>query len=118
MNTDEKSTFGLSENIAGMLCYLGGWVTGLIFMVCERKNKTVRFHALQSLVWFGALSIVTTVVTMLSKFWIIGILFGIVGGILGFVWVVTWLFLMLMAYTGKTFHMPILGDAVERTISK
>ena len=44
------STTGLEPNVAGLLCYLGGWITGIIFLVIEQKSRFVRFHALQSIV--------------------------------------------------------------------
>jgi uncharacterized membrane protein len=48
----------LKENVACLICYAGFWVTGIIFLVIEKKNKTVRFHAMQSLVVFGILNII------------------------------------------------------------
>jgi len=52
------STTKLAPNKAGLLCYVGFWVTGIIFLIIERKNKWVRFHAMQSLVVFGILNII------------------------------------------------------------
>ena len=43
-----KATFGLDENIASAACYVLGWLTGIIFFLMEKDNKTVRFHAMQS----------------------------------------------------------------------
>ena len=47
-----KTSVGLQANVAGLLCYLVGWITGLIFFLIEKENKFVRFHALQSLITF------------------------------------------------------------------
>ena len=55
------SSTSLKPNVAGLLCYLGVWVTGIIFLIIERKNKLVRFHAMQSLVTFGILHIVIAI---------------------------------------------------------
>ena len=52
---------GLQENVAGLLCYILGWVTGIIFLILEPENKFVKFHAIQSIIVFGALSIVSAV---------------------------------------------------------
>src|ERR1700727_3750405 len=41
-------TEGLEENVAGLLCYVLGWVTGLIFFLID-KRPFVRFHAAQSI---------------------------------------------------------------------
>ena len=52
----ETST-GLKENTAGVLCYVLGWVTGIVFLIIEPKNKFVRFHALQSIITFAAVNV-------------------------------------------------------------
>ena len=46
----EKTSTGLDENVAGLLCYILGWITGIVFLVIEPDNKFVRFHALQSII--------------------------------------------------------------------
>ena len=50
-----KSSLGLDPNVAALLSYLGGFVSGIIIFVLEKDNKFVRFHAMQSLILFGAL---------------------------------------------------------------
>jgi len=52
-----KTSLDLDENMVGLLCYIGGWITGIIFLVLEKENKFVRFHALQSLLTFLPLSV-------------------------------------------------------------
>ena len=54
----EKTSTGLQENVAGLLCYVLGWVTGLIFILIEKENKFVRFHAMQSIVTFGSITVI------------------------------------------------------------
>jgi uncharacterized membrane protein len=46
----EKTALGIEENIAGALCYVLGWLTGIVFLLLEKENRFVRFHAIQSLV--------------------------------------------------------------------
>ena len=53
----ESTSLGMRARTAGWLCYLFGWVTGLIFFLLERENRFVRFHAMQSLLFFGILSV-------------------------------------------------------------
>lgn len=52
---------GLAANVAGLLSYAGWWMTGIIFLVLEQKNDWVRFHAAQSIVVFGAVTIAQAV---------------------------------------------------------
>ena len=54
----QESTMGLAPNIAGLLCYVLFWVSGIIFLILEQKNNWVRFHAAQSIIVFGTLSLV------------------------------------------------------------
>ena len=57
---------GMSENVAAFLCYLVGWVTGIIFFLID-KRPFVRFHAAQSIIVFGGLHVINIIV---------GIVFG------------------------------------------
>ena len=104
----EKTSTGLTENVAGLLCYVLGWVTGIIFILIEQENKFVRFHAFQSTVVFGVFSVATGILG-----WI-----PIIGSILiGIIWVVgfiLWIVLMIKAYQGVKYKLPWAGDMAER----
>ena len=107
----KKSVFGLDENIAGLLCYLLGFVSGIIILIMERENKFVRFHALQSTMWF----ILLTIVSLVSG-WIFGwipLIGGLISSVLTLLTVASAIFLMYNAYMGKQFKIPIIGDVVE-----
>ena len=101
------STTGLQPNVAGLLCYLGGWITGIIFIIIEQKNKFVRFHALQSIIIFGALTVASA---MLGWIPFIGGFFGAVIGILAFI---LWILLMVKAYQGELYKVPVAGQVAE-----
>ena len=115
MSEEEKSSTGLDSNIGGLLSYVLGWITGLIFFLLEKKDEFVRFHAMQSLIVFGAIAVFSIV---------FGVLFRIpfVGPILGsFFWigsVVLWIILMVKAYQGERFKLPIAGDLAEKYSGK
>ena len=113
-----KSVFDLDEKIAGLLSYALWFVSGIFFYVMERENKFVRFHALQSTVWFLALAVVGWILGVLSNFWILGSLFSFLNGLVWLVSVGSWLYLMYMAFKGAEFKIPILGDAVWNQINK
>jgi len=114
---------GLAENVAGTLCYVLGWITGLIFFFID-KRPFVRFHAAQSIVVFGALHILLIV---------LGIAFGVslmAGGWAGFsigwaiyrlvdlVALVLWIVLMIKAYQGEKFRVPVAADIAESIAGK
>src|SRR2546421_10757894 len=62
---DPTST-GLNARTEALLSYVLGWFSGLIFFVIERKNRFVRFHAAQSFIFFGIVSVVYIVIRLLS----------------------------------------------------
>jgi len=102
---------GLSPNAAGLLCYLGGWITGIIFLVLEQKNKWVRFHAAQSLVVFG---VFTVAVTVLGWIPLVGVVFSSLVSVAAFI---LWIILMVKAYQGARIKLLWAGNAAERIIS-
>ena len=108
-----KSVFDLDEKIAGLLTYVLCFFSGIFFLIAEKENKFVRFHALQSTVWFLFLLVLTFVVNL---FWWIPLLGGLLAWIVRLVWLVSWIYLMYMAYKGATFKIPVLGDAVWNQI--
>ena len=112
----EKTSTGLEANIAGLLCYVLGWVSGLVFILIEKENKFVRFHAIQSIVVFGALTVVSIVLSLFSAIPWVGVIFGIVNWIIGLLALVLWIVLMIKAYQGTMYKLPWAGNfAEERT---
>jgi uncharacterized membrane protein len=105
-----KASFGLDENIVSLLCYLVVWVTGIIFYLVEKDNKMVKFHALQSVLTFLPLNIL---------YWILGYIFWwsgigyIVTLILGIIMFILWIVLMIKAYQGEKYKLPIVGDIAD-----
>jgi uncharacterized membrane protein len=112
----EKSSTGLDANLAGLLAYVAGFITGVVFLVLEKDSKFVRFHAMQSVMTFIGLFIVNiafTIVGFIPFFgWIIS-LFGLFLIPLGFI---LWIVLMLKAYQGEWFKLPIVGDMAMKQV--
>jgi len=102
------STLNLEPNVAGLLCYVGGWITGVIFLVLEQKNKFVRFHAIQSIIVFGILHLASAALNHIP---IVGWFFGVIIGIFGFI---LWLVLMVKAYHHQLYKVPWAGDLAEK----
>jgi len=103
-----KATFGLDENIAAAATYVLVWVTGIIFILVEQNNKTVRFHAMQSILTFLPLQIIIYILGWF--FW----MFYFLVWILDLLVIILWLVLMIKAYQGEKFKLPIVGDIAER----
>lgn len=97
---NNKTSTGLQENVEGLLCYLGGWITGLIFFLIEKDSKFVRFHAVQSIGVSVVLMILGFIPIVNLFVWILGL--------------VLWILLMVKAYQGKMFKLPVIGDFAEK----
>ena len=110
MTEEIKTSTGMNQNVAGLLCYLAGWITGLIFFLIEKENRFVRFHAMQSIITFGSL----TVIFMILGF--IPFVGWVLMPILGIVQLVLWIVLMVKAYQGQLFKLPVIGDMAEKNI--
>ena len=94
--------------MAGLLSYVLGWVSGLVFILLENENKFVRFHAMQSIIVFGSLNIISIVIGSIP---FIGWGVASVIGVLSFV---LWIVLMIKAYQGEMFKLPWAGDLAEK----
>ena len=129
--TVAKSSTGLDENLAALLSYVFGWISGLIFFLMEKDSRLVRFHAMQSIL-LGAAAIVIFVV-----FWIVAVVsslvVGYISGILGgIVWIVMMLvggalgigifvaaiISLIKAYQGQYFKLPVIGNYAEKFSAK
>jgi len=113
----------MAENVAGFLCYIVGWVTGIIFFLID-KRPYVRFHAAQSIVVFAGLHIISFVLGMFF-----GVSFFATGfagfsatwallGVIDLVAFVLWILLMIKAYQGERFRVPIAADIAEKLFGK
>ncbi|MGA2159554.1 MAG: DUF4870 domain-containing protein [Dehalococcoidia bacterium] len=99
-----KSSMGMEENVAALLSYVLGWVTGLIFFLIEKESKFVKFHAMQSIITFGALTILS-----ILFFWLPVLIW-----LLNVIGLVLWIVLMIKAYQGVKFKLPFIGDLAEK----
>ena len=103
MEEKQKSSTGLDENVAGFICYLFGFITGIVFLVVEKESRFVKFHAMQS------------TITFLGLFVII-LLFGgipVIGSLIVIFSLILWLVLMIKALQGKRYLLPIVGKMAE-----
>lgn len=102
----EETRLRLRENVAGLLCYLLGWITGAIFLIIEPKNRFVRFQAFQSVIVFGILTALLAAVGWSSVGFLIWPVFGL--------FIAFWFWLMLAAVCDFKYRLPIVGGLVER----
>jgi uncharacterized membrane protein len=126
-----KSSTGLDENIAALLAYVFGWLSGLIFFLIEKDSKLVRFHAMQSILLNVSLAILAFVIwIVVFIFWIIaaqlsdvlGMLIGLVATLLWIAFsvciLIAWVMCLIRAYQGQYFKLPVIGNFAEKFSSK
>ena len=113
-------TAGLDENVAGLLCYVLGWITGLIFFLID-KRPFVRFHAIQSIgmsiALFAVYLVIGVLFTMLH-FMSMGFLALAIYPLLGLLVFVLWIFMMYKAYQHEKFMLPIIGPIAANMAGK
>lgn len=110
-SNENGSSTNLNENVAGLLCYLGSFVTGIIFLILEKKSKFVRFHAMQSIVFFGGLVVIRFILDYVPFGGIINMLLGLLGFIM-------WIIFMVKAYQNEYFKFPVTGQVAEDFVNK
>ncbi len=110
------STMQMEPKTAAGLSYVLGWITGIIFFLMEKQNRFVRFHAMQSILFFGGLSVLSIVLQVVTGLNIpfLSFLTFCVNGLLGIVGLVGWIVLLINGFQGKYFKLPIIGDYAEK----
>lgn len=119
----------MSVNTAGLLCYVLGWITGIVFVVREKKSTFVKFHAWQSIMTFGVLTVAPII--LLGLAYLIGysrgdllgtilaiIIIAAIGVLIGILNPILWIILMIQARRGKMWKVPWAGNWAEKQATK
>jgi uncharacterized membrane protein len=118
------STTGLDARLASVLCYSVWWVTGGLFLLLERQHRVIRFHAAQSLVLFGAVSVLLVALGALSA--MAALVFSsqayqLVRLFADLVWAGAaglWLVLVLRAWRGEVWRVPLVAALADRIVDR
>ncbi len=107
-----NTKLGLSENAEGALAYVFGFISGIIFLIIERKNQFIKFHSLQSIMFFICVLILNFLISAVFSFPLLGFVFFkfIVSGFVAFVSFIAYIILIVMAYCGKVVKIPYIGE--------
>jgi uncharacterized membrane protein len=134
--TSQTGGTGLDPKVAAAISYI--WIVGLVFFFIEKENKFIRFHAMQSILFGIANSVIMMVLAIIAV--IMTFAFGIGGAMVGggigtliqmlvwVIWLIFWLLAMLFlvglilaavkAYQGKKFKLPLIGNMAEKIVNK
>ncbi|MCD6367595.1 MAG: DUF4870 domain-containing protein [Candidatus Aenigmarchaeota archaeon] len=107
-----NTALGMEENKEALLTYILGWLTGIVFLVIEKENKFVRFHAMQSTVTFIGLAVLSFIVGLIPFFNVVLV------PIVGVITVIVWIICMVKAYQGEKYKLPIVGNFSENLLQK
>ena len=103
-----KSSTGMQPNLAALLAYVLGLVTGLVFFLIEKESRFVKFHAMQSIAFSLVLFMAGLIMAFIPFIGVMG------GALLNLAGLVVWVILMVKAYQGDWFKLPVLGDFAEK----
>ncbi len=106
---------GLTDNLAGMLAYIT-IIPAIIFLVLEPYNKRrfIRFHSLQCIFFAIALFILGIALSILSFIPFAAFVTIPLHFLLGVGGLIVWVILLLKAYQGQMFKLPVIGDMAEK----
>jgi uncharacterized membrane protein len=109
-----SASAGMTDNVAGALSYLLGFITGILFLVLEpyNRNRTVRFHAFQSIFLSVGIIILHFVISSLSVMSLALTL--LLSMLLSLASLLIWLFMMWKTYQGEKVVLPVVGPLAEK----
>lgn len=105
-----SSSTGLPSNVGGALSYLFGCFSGVFFLLVERRDAYVRFHAAQSTITFLAVVVISLVLGSVPGIgWLLS-------GVFSLMTFVLWAVLIFKAFTGERYKLPYVGEFADRQI--
>ena len=106
--------------LAAILCYSIGWLTGLLFLLFARENRFVRFHALQSLAFFGSINLLDIALVKIAMYHLPYLSHLAIPGflLLNFIAFIGWCVAIVQASRGKYYRLPFIGDLVAASINR
>lgn len=103
-----RSSTGLDANIAAVLAISVTWISGLVFLLLERESPFVRFHAMQSFIFFGAVTLVAVVVAAVP------VLPSALTALVSVIALAAWVVLLVQALRGRWFALPVVGRIARK----
>ena len=113
-NSDKSCSTGLSQETAVLLAYLFIWVGGAIFLAMEKKNRHVRFHAMQSLIFSLTATAIVFVLSILAIIPLLGFLISFI--LKPIIVVAFWIAVILIVVKtngGESVRLPIIADLAD-----
>jgi uncharacterized membrane protein len=109
---------GLTPNVAAGLACVFSLVGGIIFLVLEKKDLFVRFWAMQATIFGAAVFAFGILLMILVKIPFLGVLIALLSLLVYLGIFVVWLLMVIKAFTGKEWEMPIIGKIAREQLAK
>jgi uncharacterized membrane protein len=105
------SAGGIDKKTGSWLSYLLWWITGIIMLFVGKNDPDVKYHAAQSIVFFGSITVLQVILSILGNF--LGIL-GVLSALVGLVGLVYWIIALVKAFSGngERFELPLVGGVI------
>ncbi|GHO74847.1 hypothetical protein KSD_26180 [Ktedonobacter sp. SOSP1-85] len=115
----EPMSINMQPNVAAGLAVIFGWISGLVFFLIEKQNRFVRFYAMQSILFSGAIFVINIILSIATGTLPSGVALalGCASSILWIAFFVGWLITLINAFQGKTFKLPVIGDLAEKYVN-
>jgi uncharacterized membrane protein len=109
---------GLSDNAASGLAYVT-FIPAIVFLVTApyNQNKTIRFHSWQSIFLFIACVAIDVALSVLLRVPFLGFMTLLLWPLVGLAFFIVWILLLIKAFNGQRFKLPIIGDLAEKQAS-
>jgi uncharacterized membrane protein len=106
---------GLTDNVAGMLAYVT-IIPAILFLVLEPYNRSrfIRFHAFQSIFFYVAWMVLWVALSFVGALPVLGWATVLLWPLLGLGGLILWVLLLMKAYGGQMWKLPVVGDLAEK----
>ncbi len=117
-----QTSLGMAPNVAGLLCYVPcciGLIFSIVVAIAEKKNRSVRFHAFQSLLLHAAVIVLSIglnlaqVALAVIDLGAVGLLLSLVGMVIGVGFLGLMIFMMIKANGGEELELPVIGPMAK-----
>jgi uncharacterized membrane protein/ribosomal protein L40E len=117
----DSGTTSLPANVAHFLCYIAGWVSGIVFLIIEKKDRATHFHAWQSIITFGTITVLSWLFTFMPAVGMLSVGWFFSWAVWAIIYVgglALWIILIIKALQGLDYHLPIVGPIAHNLAYK
>ena len=117
--TDKTCSTGLSQETSIILSYLLVWIGGVIMLKMERKNRFVRFHAMQSTIYSLFATAVVIVLSLMSFIPLLGFLISIIiKPVFVIVFWISVIFIIVKTTDEQDVRLPVIADLADLWLAR